>query len=78
MLHHELPNDDAVKTAATLRHASELVTELARRVDDRVQDLHYEGHAAERFRAAMAERSTRAHRIAHQLDAIADTVSAQR
>ena len=48
--------------AAMLRAAAETVADAARRLDLRVESLHYEGPAAEHFRSVMGERHRRAQR----------------
>jgi uncharacterized protein YukE len=60
--------------AANLRDAAERLTTLVERVDRRVEATEYRGPAADRFRAAMTDRSLRGRRAAQQLNDLADTV----
>jgi uncharacterized protein YukE len=66
---------DAHEQAARLRAAADAVDEASHRLDLRVDSLHYEGPAAQRFRAAMADRQHRAQRLAHRLQQVAHRVS---
>jgi hypothetical protein len=60
---------------AKLRAAADAVDEQSRRLDMRVDSVHFEGPAGRRFRAAMSERHQRAERTVHRLREIADRVS---
>jgi uncharacterized protein YukE len=61
--------------AAKLRTAADAVDEQSRRLDLRVDSVHFEGPAGRRFRAAMAERHQRAQRTVHRLQELAARVS---
>jgi hypothetical protein len=61
--------------AATLRAAADAVDEQSRRLDLRVDSVHFEGPAGRRFRAAMAERHHRAQRTVNRLQQLAERVS---
>ncbi len=60
--------------AAMLRAAAETVDEASRRLDLRVESLHYEGPAADHFKAVMSERHRRAHRAVAGLRELAAQV----
>jgi hypothetical protein len=60
--------------AARVRLNAERVHELSRRLDARVEALHFEGPAAVRLHAEMAERKLRARGVADELQELADLV----
>jgi|1186.fasta_scaffold09021_4 hypothetical protein len=64
----------AQENAARLRAVAHAVDDESRRLAVRVDGLHYEGPAARRFRAAMADRHHRAQRLAHRLQQVAHRV----
>ena len=57
--------------AAMLRAAAETVDEAARRLDLRVDGLHYEGPAAQHFKSVMGDRHRRAQRTVDGLRELA-------
>jgi uncharacterized protein YukE len=63
--------------AAKLRQAAETVQTHGRKLDHKVDSTHFEGAAANRFRAAMAERSARARTAADRLNDLAERVQAR-
>ena len=56
------------RQAAVLRTAAETIEILAERLDHRVDATDVEGPAAQRFRAAMEDRTRRARRAARELE----------
>jgi len=70
----DLPDHDtaaARQLSATLRESAERVHELAVGLDHRTDALGFEGPAALRLRAAMAERKLRAMAIGRELHELA-------
>jgi uncharacterized protein YukE len=69
-------NDPAAmrQRAATLRSTAEQVATLVERLDRRVETMEFQGPAAERFRAAMSDRTLRGRRAAQELEELADLV----
>ncbi|MEA2294187.1 MAG: hypothetical protein QOE86_1826 [Solirubrobacteraceae bacterium] len=69
----DLPDHDIAATqprSAALREAAEPVDDLAGRLDHRADAVRFEGPAALRRRAAMAERKLRTVAIARELRAL--------
>jgi len=63
-----------LQRAAALRATAEQVTSTVERLDRRVETMHYQGPAADRFRAAMADRSLRGRRAVQELNDLADAL----
>jgi hypothetical protein len=76
MLDQPLTADDGARNAATLHAAADAVSDLARRLELRVEALHYEGPAAYDFRISMAERAHRADRAVQRIRELADRLTA--
>jgi uncharacterized protein YukE len=70
------PSDPAavLAFAARVRLNAERVHAQLRRLDARVDALNFEGPAAVRLHADMAERKVRAHRVAEDLEDVAQLV----
>ena len=60
--------------AAALRATAEQVASTVERLDRRVETMHYQGPAADRFRAAMSDRSLRGKRAVQELNELADAL----
>jgi WXG100 family type VII secretion target len=58
--------------AARLRSAAEQVSHLVERLDQRAMAMEFQGPAADRFRASMADRATRGRRVAHELTELSE------
>jgi uncharacterized protein YukE len=56
---------------AVLRSAADDVGEITRTLHQRIEELRFNGPAAERFRAQMDERESRLSRVSHELDELA-------
>jgi len=69
-----LDSHAADENSARLRIIADTIDEQSRRLDMRVDTLHYEGPAARRFRGVMSERHQRAHRITRRLHEMADRI----
>jgi|tagenome__1003787_1003787.scaffolds.fasta_scaffold20925403_3 WXG100 family type VII secretion target len=63
--------------ATTMQRHAESLRNLGQRLDRRIEALRFEGPAATRFRAGMAERSQRARGAAHRLDEVADRIQSE-
>jgi hypothetical protein len=61
--------------AARLRSAAERVSELALRLDHRVDGLDYHGPAADRLRSATSDRSRRARNLSRELEDLAERLA---
>lgn len=74
---HDLPIDAATlrSHSAVLRAAAEDLARVADRVGHRVDTMHFEGPAASRFRAQMADRTTRLRRVATEVGDVARIVA---
>ena len=57
--------------SAVLRSAADDVGEIARGLHHRIDELRFNGPAAERFRAQMQDREARLTRVGHELDELA-------
>ena len=75
MLNDPLSAQRGLEQAARLRAAADVIDETSRRLDLRVESLHYEGPAARRFRGVMAERAERAQRASRRLHDLADRLT---
>jgi hypothetical protein len=62
--------------AAMLRAVAEAVEDASRRLDLRVESLHFEGPAAVRLREAMTDRHRRAQRVGEELRQLAQQAGA--
>lgn len=58
--------------AARLRSIAEAISERSRRIEQRTATLDFQGPASDRLRAATADRTARATRVAGQLEELAD------
>jgi uncharacterized protein YukE len=76
MFESPLTSQQDYDNAARLRAVADAVDEQARRLELRIESIHFEGPAARRFRAAMADRHQRAQRTVHRLNELADRLSA--
>lgn len=74
MLDEHLTAGDAADIAARLRNVADEADEQSRRLDLRIDSLHYDGPAARRFRVEMADRRERAQRVARRLHEVADRI----
>jgi hypothetical protein len=71
---HAAPIDSAAlqAQAARLRSAAEAITDRSRGLEQRTATLDFQGPAGDRLRAATADRTARATRVAGQLEELAD------
>ena len=76
MLDSPLNAPDADEQATRLRIVAEAIEDQSRRLDQRVEGMHYEGPAARHFRVAMTERHQRAQRVAERLRDMASQLQA--
>jgi hypothetical protein len=60
---------------AQLRNAADDVARIADLIDQRAEDLHFQGPAAERFRAEMRDRTARLRRVGGELGDVAQIVT---
>jgi Proteins of 100 residues with WXG len=60
---------------AALRSAADDVTDIARNVEHRLEEMQFRGPAADRFRAQMDERLTRLRHVSQELDDLAGLVN---
>jgi hypothetical protein len=73
---HLTDPDRAIRHSSALRTVADTIEDMNRRLDLRVEAMHFHGAAADRLRANMDERSRRAARIAHRLHELAERASA--